>query len=80
MSRSLHTAQHAKLQALLRQMRLDAGLRQSDLAQRLGQPQSFISKYEVGERRLDLVQLHQICEAIGLPLEEFARRFEDAIR
>lgn len=79
-AKSLHTVQHATLQALLRQMRLDAGLRQLDLAQQIGQPQSFVSKYEAGERRLDLVQLRQICEALGLPLAELVRRFEDAVR
>ena len=44
----------AQLQALLRDIRTEAGLRQVDLAQRLGQPQSFASKYESGERRLDV--------------------------
>lgn len=60
-------------------MRLDAGLRQIDLAKRIGQPQSFVSKYEAGERRLDLVQLDQICKALNIPLDEFVRRFEDAL-
>jgi len=61
---------------LLRQTRLDAGLRQSDLAQKLRQPQSFVSKYESGERRIDLLELREICEALGVSLAEFVRRFE----
>jgi transcriptional regulator with XRE-family HTH domain len=72
--------QHEKLLALLRQVRVDAGLRQSDLAERLGQPQSFVSKYESGERRLDLIELWQICEAIGLPFTKFVQMFEDSFK
>ncbi len=65
-----------RLQTLLRQVRVEAGLRQSDLAGRLDQPQSFVSKYESGERRLDLLELRQICDAVGVSLEDFVRRFE----
>ncbi len=67
-----------RLQGLLREARTAAGLRQADLARRLGKPQSFVSKYESGERRLDLVELRQVCAAIGISLEELVRRFEDA--
>ena len=44
------------------------------------QPQSFVSKYESGERRLDLVEMDQVCRAIGIDLGEFVRRFEEAIQ
>ncbi len=64
------------LLALLRQKRVDAGLRQADLAKLLSQHQSFVSKYETGERRLDILELRQICKALGLSLEEFARDLE----
>ena len=71
-------AQQERLRNLLRQIRIDAGLRQVDLAERLGQPQSYVSKYESGERRLDLLELRQVCEAIGISLQEFIRRFESS--
>ena len=71
--------QRELLQDLLRQARLDAGLTQVELATLIGQPQSFISKYESGERRLDLIELRAICQAVGLSLEEFVRRLEAAI-
>lgn len=64
----------------MREIRTGAGLRQVDLAERLGQPQSFVSKYESGERRLDLLEVRQICEAVGIPLEEFVRRLEDSLK
>jgi len=73
-----HDAEQRRLQLLLRRLRTEAGLRQKDLADRLGQPQSFVSKYESGERRLDLIELRQICRAMGMPFEEFVRRFEGA--
>ena len=69
-----------QLQALLRQVRADAGLTQTDVAQRLGQPQSFVSKYESGERRLDILELREVCQVLGIPLPEFIRRLEQALR
>ncbi len=68
--------QHANLLGLLRQIRTEAGLRQVDLARRLRQPQSFVSKYESGERRLDLLELQQVCSALGISLGDFVKRFE----
>jgi transcriptional regulator with XRE-family HTH domain len=79
MQKSIFTDQQRRLQALLRQIRIDAKLRQSDLAERLGQPQSFVSKYESGERRLDLLELRQICQAVGTSLEAFVRRLERSL-
>lgn len=65
-----------RLQDLLRQVRVDAGLRQSDLADLLGHSQSYVSKYESGELRLDLLELRQICEALDISLTHFVERFE----
>ena len=65
-----------KLAALLRKLRLDAGLRQADVAQRLSEPQSFVSKYESGEQRLDLIELKRVCEALGTTLLAIVNRFE----
>ncbi|MGO9097122.1 MAG: helix-turn-helix domain-containing protein [Bryobacteraceae bacterium] len=73
------TAQE-RLQALLRQVRTEAGLTQTDVAQRMGQPQSFVSKYESGERRLDILELREICQVAGMSLPEFIRRLEEALR
>lgn len=67
------------LLALLRAARREAGMRQVDLANRLQRPQSYVSKYESGERRLDLLELKQICCALGTSLEEFVRKLESAI-
>src|SRR5215207_9452866 len=76
MAKFIGTSEQQHLQELLRQIRMDAGLKQTDLAERLGQSQSFVSKYEIGERRLDFLEIRQICIAIGISLSEFVRVFE----
>jgi len=75
--KSIHSPRQRELLALLRSTRDEAGLSQSELARRLAKPQSFVSKYEAGERRIDIVELEQICKALGVPLSEFVRRFEN---
>lgn len=66
--------------ALLRQLRIDAGMRQSDIAEQLGKPQSFVSKYESGARRLDLIELRNLCAVLGITVEKLVRRFEAELR
>jgi transcriptional regulator with XRE-family HTH domain len=63
------------LPKLLRQIRLDSGLTQLQLAHILHQTQSYVSKYEAGEQRLDLYELHQICNAVGTPLNVLVEKY-----
>jgi transcriptional regulator with XRE-family HTH domain len=72
--------QQKTLLSLLRQLRVKAGLRQVDLARSLGKPQAFVSYYESGARRLDLLELRQICQVLGVPLLDFVRKFETLLR
>lgn len=76
MEKSLHTDSHKILLEQLVQMRLAVGMRQQDLAIRLDVPQSFVSKYETGERRLDLIELRTICQAMGVSMQSFIDSFE----
>ena len=78
MERSLHSLKLKRLQDLLRQIRIEAGLRQVDLAEELRNPQSFVSKYETGERCLDLLELEQVCDALGISLSDFIHRYEES--
>lgn len=69
-------AQKERLQNVLRQLRYEADLTQTDLARILKRPQSFVSKYETGERRLDILELREVCHALGVTLVQFANRLE----
>ena len=71
----IRTERHTLL-GLLKEIRIEAGLRQVDLAEKLHVPQSMISKYEVGERRVDLLELRDICAALGISLVEFVQELE----
>jgi transcriptional regulator with XRE-family HTH domain len=63
---ALHTAEYRRLMDALAQARRDAQLSQYDLADKLGVDQSFISKYEAGRRRLDVIEFLRIVHAIGV--------------
>lgn len=65
---------------LLREARLEARLSQAQLAHRLGRPQNFVSLYERGVRRLDVLELREVCKALGIKLSQFVRRLESALR
>jgi transcriptional regulator with XRE-family HTH domain len=65
----------AALLRVLRELRLERGLLQTDVAARLSVPQSYVSKYESGERRLDLAELHEIAETLGVTPVEMVRRY-----
>jgi transcriptional regulator with XRE-family HTH domain len=57
-------------------LRERAGLSQVALAELLGVSQSFVTKYEVGQRRLDLFQLRQVCDVLGVKLSTLAAEFD----
>ncbi len=54
------------LQKKLVEARQSKGLTQTEIAARLGKPQSFVSKYESGERRLDVVEFLEVCQALSI--------------
>jgi transcriptional regulator with XRE-family HTH domain len=76
--KSVHSADQAAFCALMVKARKAAGLTQQELAHRLKKPQSFIAKYEGGERRIDVVEFLGITRAIGADpmriLRELQRR------
>lgn len=79
MRKSIYSTEQIELLKLLREKRKKAGLSQADLAKQLGRSQSFISKYESGELRLDLVELRVVCQTLGVSLSSFVRQFEKRI-
>ena len=74
MRKSTFTNEYDAFCQLLRQVREEAGISQNKLAKRLDTPQAWLSKCEHGQRRVDVLELWQICEAIGIAPEEFMRR------
>ncbi len=71
MKKAIYTDENRVFLELLREQRERAQLTQAQLAERLKATQSYVSKVERGERRLDLVQLNAYCEALEVPLSEF---------
>ena len=69
--------QREKLLLLLKETRQKCGLTQVELAEKLGVPQSFVSKYESGERQLDILELRQICHVLGISFDNFIRHLEE---
>ena len=66
MLKSVHTARHTLFCESLKRARKATGLTQQEVAKRLGEHQSFVSRYETGERRLDVVEYLEVCKCIGV--------------
>ena len=64
---------------MLRATRERLGVTQEELADRLGETQSFVSKCERGERRLDIIELRTFCMALGWSLPKFVRDLNKAL-
>ena len=77
MPKALHSERYQRFRTLLIERRKDAGLTQAALAERLMKPQSYVAKYEKGERRLDVVEFVEVAEAIDFDAAEFVRAFVD---
>jgi len=80
MEKSIHSARYAAFLDTLKKARRDAGLTQVQLARKLGETQTFVSKCERGERRIDVIELGAFCRAFGLSLRQFVAILERAIR
>lgn len=65
MQKTLKSADYARLIDLLVAVRKSADVRQQALAKKLGRSQSFVAKYENGERRLDIIEFTAIARALG---------------
>jgi transcriptional regulator with XRE-family HTH domain len=75
MQKSLKSPEYARLIAVLVAVRHAAGVQQQKLAERLGKPQSFVSKYEAGERRVDLIEFIAIARALDADPVKLFREF-----
>ena len=71
MSKSIFTKDYKEIINRLKQARIDAGLSQQAVADKLGKPQSYLSKIESGERRLDVAELKKLSEVYKKPVSYF---------
>jgi transcriptional regulator with XRE-family HTH domain len=76
MPKSIYNEQYREMLALLRRLRLQSGVKQTDLVKQLRLDQSTISRIENGDRRLDVIELRAYCLAIGVTLPSFVRQLE----
>ena len=79
-SRTSQTPDYDAFCALLKKLREEKGLTQTALADRLKVPQSFVSKYETGERRLDFIETIHVCAALGFTMEKFVKAHDKFIK
>ena len=76
MSKSAFTDRYRNFRLKLVETRKHAGLTQIDLAEKLNRPQSFVSKFERGERRLDLIEFIDVARALGVDPHYLIRELE----
>lgn len=77
MTKAAHSQASAYLREILVAERVEAGLTQNDVARRLRRPQSFVSKYETGERRLDVVEFLEVARALSIDPAGVIRRIAE---
>lgn len=80
MPNALHRPQYQIFQALLVEERERAAMTQMAVAKKLSRPQSFVSKYERGERRLDMTEFIEIADVIDINISEFMRRYRELVQ
>lgn len=78
-SKSIFSVEYRTFRELLRELRVRKGLTQAQLSAAIGMAQSFVSKYEMGERRLDFIEVDRICRELGIGLDVFARSYANAL-
>lgn len=76
MTKSVFTDRYHLFTQMLIQERCDKELTQVQLAEKLQKPQSYVSKYENGERRLDIVEFLEIADCIGIDAAEFIKKLQ----
>lgn len=79
MDKSIHSAEYQTFLKVFRHQRQRAGLTQVQVAKRIRETQTFVSKCERGERRIDIRELRAFCRAFGITLKQFVTAYERAL-
>lgn len=80
MTKAIYREEYVVFLTVLKQRRQDAGLTQEECSRALGRPQSFMSDVERGVRRLDIIQIRDLCKVMGCDLVELITAFESELR
>jgi len=79
MANNLWDEKYQAFVATLKKLRTDRNINQTDLAGRLGKPQSFVSKYESGERTLDFIETLAVCEILEVSTDELLEMYKEKL-
>lgn len=79
MPNPVHRPQYAIFREMLIRTRLSSGLSQVKVAERLGKPQSYVSKVERGERRLDMTEFVEFADALGIDITTFIAKYRSRL-
>ncbi|PNB72082.1 transcriptional regulator [Pseudomonas sp. GW456-E7] len=79
MPKAIYRPEYDVFLTLLKARRIDAGLTQVQCSAALGRPQSFMSDVERGVRRLDIIQIYDLCAVLGCDVVELIKDFRDQI-
>ncbi|WP_415765362.1 helix-turn-helix domain-containing protein [Pseudomonas sp. ZB1P45] len=79
MPKTIYRPEHTVLLSLLKKYRKAADLTQVQCSKALERPQSFMSDVESGTRRLDIVQLRDLCKVLGIGLQDLIAEFEKSL-
>ena len=79
MTKAIYRREHVIFLQVLKRMRLESGMTQAECSAALGRPQSFMSDVERGVRRIDTVQLRDLCLVLKTDLIRFTENYERAL-
>ena len=79
MTKAIYRREHVIFLQVLKRMRVESGMTQAQCSAALERPQSFMSDVERGVRRLDMVQLRDLCQVLGSDLISFTQSFEQTL-
>ena len=80
MKNSTYDIAYLELRRILKDLREEKHLTQAQLARKLSVPQSFVSKYETGERRLDVIETLQICQALETSINQLLSKISKRVK
>jgi len=80
MTKAIYRPEYEIFLGILKRRRIEAGMTQVECSKALGRPQSFMSDVERGSRRLDIIQLRDLCHVLGFDLPTLILEFENALQ